>query len=140
MSDISLLTISAADRSLLMRLTAEMLAFPFRVCGRRDCRRALGCGYRCMPSGEPACIHRLHAPERETFDQLFALVLRIADALALERPSRDADARALEETAIDIVLVARRMRPRLGHLFPDWLAKYRAAALMAGPKQVSSHA
>lgn len=140
MPDVSLLSITPADRNLLMRLTAEMLAVPFRVCGHRDCRRALACGYRRVRNGEPPRLLQLYPAEREAFDELFTLVLKIADALAIERPARNADARALEEAAIEIVLAARRTRPQLGFLFPPWLAKYRAADLATERMQAASNA
>ena len=140
MPDISLLSITRADRNLLMRLTAEMLAVPFCVCGHRDCRRALACRYRRVRSGEPHCLERLNHWERVAFDQLFTLVLKMADALPVERPARNADARALEEAAIEIILAARRSRPELGFLFPPWLAKYGAAGVASERSQVASNA
>ena len=127
MTDLKLLSITPSDRALLMRLTAEMLALPFRVCLSRDCRRALACQYRHVRSGEPPCLGLLNATERQAFDQLFTLVLKTADALPLESPDGNADARALEEAAIEIILAARRCRPHLAHLFSAWLARYRAS-------------
>ena len=140
MPNIRLLTLTQTDCNLLMQLTAEMLAMPFRICPSRDCRRTLACRYRNSRSGEPACLQRLDPVQREAFDELFTLVLKIADALAIECPAPDADARALEEAAIEIVLAARRQRPRLGHLFPDWLAGYRAAGTAEGATHAVSHA
>ena len=139
MPNINLLTIGRADHDFLMKLTAEMLAMPYRACHSRDCRRALACRYRNRRSGEPCCLQQLDPAEREAFDQFFILVLRIADALAIERPGRSADARELEQAAIEIVLAGRRERPQLGHLFPDWLAKYRASELAAPQERAISN-
>jgi len=139
MPDIRLLSITSSDRVLLMRLTAEMLALPFRVCLSRDCRRALACRYRRVRSGEPACLAHLDATEREAFDQLFTLVLKTADALPVASPAGNADARALEEVAIEIILAAQRRCPHLAHLFPAWLARYRAAGLGSTQVQAASN-
>ena len=120
-------SLSPQERNILMWLTAEMLALPHMICGHRDCRRAAACRYVNRRSGEPDCFARLTATEREAFDQLFALVVKIADAIHVGTPSRNAGERTLEEAAIEIICIARRRHPRLGFFFDPWLVRYREA-------------
>ena len=127
MSHQNAFSLSPRERNILMWLTAEMLALPQIACGNRDCRRAAACRYVSCDSGAPDCLGRLTATEREAFDRLFALVVKIADMIHVGMPSRDAGERALEEAAIEIICIARRKYPGLGFFFQPWLTQYRAA-------------
>lgn len=55
------------DRHLLAR-TAEMLALPWRVCRRRDCRRRGRCGWFFRDTQQPCCLANLDAGQRALFD------------------------------------------------------------------------
>jgi hypothetical protein len=135
-----ILSLTEADHALLMRMTAEMLAVPFRACLHRDCRRSSACRYQLVRTGEPHCLARLNATEKDAFDQLLDLVIYIADAIHIGTPAHSVDVKACEEAAIEIVLAARRSNPEFAYLFPPWLARYRAAEAAAQRVQEVSHA
>jgi hypothetical protein len=118
-------SLTPCEHDSLARRTAEMLALPEMVCGQRQCRRHRRCEFFDETSGERWCLHFLDPEARAAWDELHAIVIKIADLVHLKEPSRDPRRRELEEAAIEIVKAVPLHDP-VCHLFKIWLKAYRS--------------
>jgi hypothetical protein len=118
-------SITPLERAHLARRTAEMLALPEMACDKRRCRRTHICEFYDSKSGERWCLRHLDPQARAAWDELYAIVIKIADTIHDKEPSRDPRSRELEEAAIEIVRAVPLHDP-LCHLFKIWLKAYRA--------------
>ncbi|UVC08736.1 hypothetical protein IHQ71_27025 [Rhizobium sp. TH2] len=120
-------SLTPREHDRLARRTAEMLALPEMVCDKRLCRRTHVCEFFDNKSGKRWCLRRLDPEARAAWDELHAIVIKIADLVHLREPARDPRRRELEEAAIEIVSAVPLHDP-VCHLFRLWLKAYRAAA------------
>jgi len=92
------------DRIFLTR-TAEALALPQMVCGRRHCRRASACRFYFTDTGEPCCLQNLSPEQRRIFDEVCEKADRVRSGLGiigLTYASPTHGMRALEDIAVEI--------------------------------------
>lgn len=121
----SLWSLTPHEHDRLARRTAEMLALPEMVCDKRLCRRTHTCEFFDKKSGKRWCLRRLDPEARAAWDELHAIVIRIADIVHAMEPSRDTRLRELEEAAIEIVRAVPLHDP-LCYWFRSWLKAYRS--------------
>ena len=121
----SLWSLTPREHDRLARRTAEMLALPEMVCDKRLCRRTHTCEFFDKKSGKRWCLRRLDPEARAAWDELHAIVIRIADIVHAREPSRDPRLRELEEAAIEIVQAVPLHDP-LCYRFRSWLKAYRS--------------
>ncbi|CAN7607958.1 hypothetical protein [Rhizobium sp. LjRoot254] len=119
-------SLTPLERARLARRTVEMLAMPELVCEKRVCRRSHICEFFDSKSGERWCLRHLDPEARAVWDELHAIVIKIADQVHVREPSRDPRLRELEEAAIEIVKAVPLHDP-VCHLFGNWLKAYRAS-------------
>ncbi|MDB5554105.1 MAG: hypothetical protein JWL86_4089 [Rhizobium sp.] len=120
-------SLTPLERARLARRTVEMLAMPELVCEKRLCRRSHVCEFFDSKSGERWCLRHLDPEARAAWDELHAIVIKIADQVHNKEPSRDPRRRELEEAAIEIVGAVPLHDP-VCHLFKIWLQAYRSGA------------
>ncbi len=92
------------ERVFLTR-TAEALALPQMVCGRRVCRRAGACCFHFTDTGEPCCLQNLSPEQRRIFDEVCEKAHRVREFLGMIGLTYAApmhDLRALEDIAVEI--------------------------------------
>jgi hypothetical protein len=125
MAKINCLFLNQDDLNALIRATVEALDIPARGCRHRHCRRHRSCDHPIHDAGRADCLHHLAPDARVAFNTLYELAVLIADNIRAAYPARSAEGRAQEETAIGIILAARRDRPKMAPRFDEWLALYR---------------
>ncbi|MBX9458488.1 MAG: hypothetical protein KL863_21965 [Rhizobium sp.] len=116
--------ITPEERTLLLHSTAEALALPQMVCGRRICRRGHRCTYVAVDESLPACLSDLSVEQHAAFDALFALVARIAEGWDRARPSSDPTRRTEEILAIRIVQCSLPSLSRSARQAAEWVHYY----------------
>ena len=109
---------------------AEELGLPWTDCRRRNCRRRRKCGWYGTTSKQPFCLRNVSPENRQVFDYLMQLVLRVHDHIvqAPYTPGRelflDADPgiRMLQDCAVRIVQIS--LPDREQRSFGAWM-RYR---------------